>query len=142
MIQYRRRNSNTPLQHRDSEPVHLLLAYCNWSYPRDNHINIQTLRSMLSQYQEEYTLLYLRIINETPCGLISSFIEHEQLNSNILEDIHGRLRIRGFDIRDLNELYRMSYDIDIFSEDFSDIQKLIDNKEEIATNIPSNSIRN
>ncbi len=104
MLQYRRRNSNAPLQHRVTAPVHLLLTYCNWSYPRDNHISIQTLRSMLMRYQDVYTRFYLRMINETPRGLIFSFMEHEHLNQNALEDIYNRLNERGFDLRDFGEL--------------------------------------
>jgi len=104
MLQYRRRNSNTPLQDRTTEPVHLLLTYCNWSYPRDNHINIQTLRSILTRYQDEYIRLYLRMINETPSGLIFSFMDHEQLNPNAIEYIYNRLNSRGFDLRDFGEL--------------------------------------
>ena len=104
MLQYRRRNSNTPLQRRVTAPVHLLLTYCNWSYPRDHHINIQTLRNMLTCFQDEYTRLYLRMINETPTGLIYSFMEHEHLDPNTLEDIYNRLSDRGLDLRDFAEL--------------------------------------
>ncbi len=104
MLQYRRRNSNTPLQHRDTAPVHLLLTYCNWSYPRDNHISIQTLRDMLTHYQDEYARFYLRMINETPSGLIFSFMDHEHLDPNTLENIYNRLSNRGFDLRDFAEL--------------------------------------
>lgn len=104
MLQYRRRNSNAPLQHRETAPVHLLLTYCNWSYPRDNHISIQTLRDMLTRYQDEYARFYLRMINETPSGLIFSFMDHEHLDPNTLENIYNRLSDRGFDLRDFGEL--------------------------------------
>jgi hypothetical protein len=104
MLQYRRRNSNTPLQTRTTTPVHILLTYCNWSYHRDSHIGIDTLISMLTQFQEEYVRFYLRMINETPRGLIYSFMTQEHLNPNVLEGIYQVLESRGFDLRDFREL--------------------------------------
>ena len=104
MLQYRRRNSNTVLQPRTTTPVHLLLTYCNWSYSRDRHIDIRILKSMLTKFQDEYIRFYLRMINETPRGLIYSFIEQENLDLHILEEIYEVLVHRGFDLRDFREL--------------------------------------
>jgi hypothetical protein len=59
---------------------------------------------MLTHYEDKYARLYLRIINETPRGLIFSFMEHEHLDPNTLEDIYNRLNERGFDLRDFGEL--------------------------------------
>ena len=104
MLQYRRRNSNTPLLPRVTQPTHLLLTYCNWSYRRDRHINMQILRSILTHFQENYIRFYLRIINETPSGLAYSFMEQESLNPNTLTEIHQILSERGFDLREMKEL--------------------------------------
>jgi len=104
MLQYRRRNSTTLLQPRTTTPVHLLLTYCNWSYHIDSHIDIQTLINMLTQFQDKYIRFYLRMINETPSGLIYSFIQQENLNPNTLSHIYHVLDNRGFDLRDFREL--------------------------------------
>jgi hypothetical protein len=59
---------------------------------------------MLTQFQDEYVRFYLRMINETPRGLIYSFIEQENLNPHRLEEIYEILVHRGFDLRDFSEL--------------------------------------
>jgi len=101
MLQYRRRNSNTPLQARTNVSRHPLLTYCNWSHDRSRHINESTLRNMLSKFQDKYITFYLRMINETPRRVVNSFIEQEHLDSHILEDIYDRLNNRGFDLKNL-----------------------------------------
>jgi len=101
MLQYRRRNTSTPLQPRINISRHPLLTYCNWSHDRSRHINETTLRNMLSRFQDRYITFYLRMINETPRSVVDSFIEQEHLDSHILEDIYNRLNNRGFDLRNL-----------------------------------------
>jgi len=104
VLQYRRRNSNIPLQSNSTLSVHLLLTYCNWSYPKSSHIDTQTLKHSLNSFQDRYLRYYLRIINETPKGLIYSFMKQEGLDINSLKDIYDTLSSRGFDLREFSEL--------------------------------------
>jgi hypothetical protein len=101
MLQYRRRNSNTPLQPRTNIARHPLLTYCNWSHDRSRHINTRRLRNILTRFQNNYIHFYIRMINETPRSVVDSFIEQEQLNPNTLENIYDILNTRGFDLREL-----------------------------------------
>jgi len=103
MLQYRRRNSNTPPP-RVTMSRHPLLTYCNWSHDRSRHINEETLISMLTRFQDRYIHFYLRMINETPRRVIDNFIEQHNLNTHALEDIYTRLDARGFDLRELVEI--------------------------------------
>jgi len=103
MLQYRRRNSNTPPP-RINMSRHPLLTYCNWSHDRSRHINEDTLVSMLTHFQDRYIHFYLRMINETPPRVIDDFISQNNLNPNALEDIYIRLDNRGFDLRDIGEI--------------------------------------
>ena len=101
MLYYRRRNSNTPippLMHTQSHP---LLTYCNWSYDHSRHINTETLRRILSQFDERFIHVYLRLMNEVPLHIIDSFIAQEQLDPNTLVGVHHILTQRGFDLKDL-----------------------------------------
>lgn len=101
MLQYRRRHSNTPLQPRTIISRHPLLTYCNWSYDSSRHIDISTLRDILTHFQDNYIHFYLRIINETPRRVVDSFIEQENLDAHILENIYTILNQRGFDLKEL-----------------------------------------
>lgn len=97
MIQYRRRNSTRP------PPIisisrHPLLTYCNFSHGRSRHIDEDTLVNMLIHFQNKYIHFYLRMINETPRRVVDDFISQNNLNCNVLDEIHTRLGKRGFDL--------------------------------------------
>ena len=101
MLQYRRRNSNTPLQHETNITRHPLLTYCNWSHDSSRHIDTQRLRNILTRFQDNYIHFYLRIINDTPRNVVNSFIVQEHLHPNTLENIYQILNNRGFDLKNL-----------------------------------------
>jgi len=101
MLQYRRRNSTTLLQPRTSVARHPLLTYCNWSYDRSRHIDETTLKEILSRFESKYINYYLRMINETPRRVIDDFIEQNNLNTHIVEDIYQILDHHGFDLKEL-----------------------------------------
>ena len=101
MLYYRRRNSDTPLPPLVHTQNHPLLTYCNWSYDRSRHIDTATLRNILSQFDERFIHIYLRLINETPGNIIDSFMSQEHLDPTILSQVRNILNQRGFDLKDL-----------------------------------------
>jgi len=101
MLHYRRRNSDTPLPTCMHTQNHPLLTYCNWSYDHSRHIDTVTLRNILSQFDEKFIHIYLRLINETPRNVIDSFISQEHLDPTIFSQVHNILNQRGFDIKEL-----------------------------------------
>ena len=103
MIYYRRRNSNEPLPPR-TVSRHPLLTYCNWSHHRSRHIDEDTLRDMLTNIQERYFHIYLRMINETPRNVVDDFIEQNNLNPQIIRDIYQELDRRGLDLVEATEI--------------------------------------
>ena len=99
MLQYRRRNSDMPIPSIVRTRNHPLLTFINWSYDRSRQIDSITLRTILSSFDENYIHLYLRLFNEIPREVIHSFLIQENLDKNILDQIHHRLSNRGFDLR-------------------------------------------
>jgi hypothetical protein len=99
MLQYRRRNSDMPIPTVTYTRNHPLLTFINWSYVRNRQIDTLTLRSIFSNFNEDYIHIYLRLFNEIPREVINSFLMQENLNKNLLDQIHHRLNNRGFDLR-------------------------------------------
>jgi len=104
MLHYRRRNSNEPIQVQQSVSVPALVGFCNYSYDRQNHIDRETLRNILSSFNEDYIYLYLRIFNEASSSMLHSFMELENINPQSLISIYRTLLDRGFDLRELNKI--------------------------------------
>ena len=98
MLQYRRRNSDT-LAPTVKLTRHPLLTYVNWSYERSRQLDNKVVRKILSQYDENYNHVYLRLINEVPKRTIDSFLEQEKIESTSLLQIYQQLKSRGFDIK-------------------------------------------
>jgi len=103
MLQYRRRNSSAPAPQRDRS-VPALVGLCNWSYDPSRHIDTDRLRRILSSYSPEYTHIYLRIFNEATPQMLATFLDVAQLDTSALATIYERLRQRGFDLRNLDEI--------------------------------------
>jgi hypothetical protein len=101
MLHYRRRDSHTSLPPQMQAYTHPLLTYCNWSYDRASHIDIQTLRDILNHFDERYIHVYLRLINEIPRNIIESFVTAEHISPTAFSQIHHILTQRGFDLKDL-----------------------------------------
>ena len=101
MLQYRRRNTNTPiiqLQHSDISD-NPLLTYCNWSYNHIYHIDLDTLKIILTSFDKAYIPFYLRIFNETPAELLESFTSQYNISKSSLLDIRKILINSGFRIK-------------------------------------------
>jgi len=94
MLQYRRRNSDMPIPTVTHIRNHPLLTYVNWSYDRTRQIDTLTLRSIFLNFNENYIHIYLRLFNEIPREVIHSFLIQENLDKNILDQIHHRLSNR------------------------------------------------
>ncbi|WP_353662635.1 hypothetical protein [Hydrogenimonas sp. SS33] len=98
MLHYRRRNSTEPAPARRMNR-HPLLTYLNWSYDRSRHLNAQQLREILTQYDERYAHLYMRLFNEVPRDVVSSYLRQERIDSSVLADIYRAMSRLGIDLR-------------------------------------------
>ena len=103
MLQYRRRNLIEKLrQQQENKPIDTpLLTYCNWSYSSDYHIDLETLKSILHSFNQEYIPFYLRIFNETPSRVIEAFLEQYQISKSSLQSISQSLEEDGFKVKTL-----------------------------------------
>ena len=101
MLQYRRRNSiEKPKQQQKDKPIVTpLLTYCNWSYSFDYHIDLNTLKSILDSFHQEYIPFYLRIFNKTPSRVVEAFLEQYQISKSSLESIFQSLEVDGFKVK-------------------------------------------
>jgi len=100
MLHYRRRNSTEPAPARRMHR-HPLLTYLNWSYDRSRHLDMQQLREILAQFDERYAHIYLRLFNEVPREIVSSFMREESIDERVLAELyHAMLRL-GADLRPL-----------------------------------------
>lgn len=98
MLHYRRRNSTEPAPVRRMNH-HPLLTYLNWSYDRSRHLNAQQLREILTQYDEQYAHLYMRLFNEVPRDIVSSYLREEGIDNSVLADIYQAMSRLGIDLR-------------------------------------------
>ena len=101
MLQYKRRNttkisSSKETNRATSTP---LLTYCNWSYSSDYHIDLNTLKSILTSFNREYIPFYLRIFNETPSRVVEAFLEQYQISKSSLQSISKSLEADGFKVK-------------------------------------------
>lgn len=101
MLQYKRRNSTKVSTSKkiNIAPSTPLLTYCNWSYTSDYHIDLNTLKSILNSFNQEYIPFYLRIFNETPSRVVESFLEQYQISKSSLESISQSLEENGFKVK-------------------------------------------
>ena len=104
MLQYRRRDSKIKLtQENFEEPSGMaILTYCNWSYSPQSHIDLETLKTILHSFNQEYIPFYLRILNETPKELVENFLEQYNILKTSLQNISKELRESGFRVREFN----------------------------------------
>ena len=98
MLRYRRRNSTEPVPARRMNR-HPLLTYINWSYDQSRHLDERQLREMLTQFDERYAHLYMRLFNEVPREVLFSYLDQEGIKSSVLADIHQAVRRLGIDLR-------------------------------------------
>ncbi len=101
-MHYRKRNSKEPFPIVNKNPKHILLTYCNWSYAKNKHIDIQTLKEILTTFTENKIHFYLRIINETPIHVVYSFIKREELKKSDFKSIYDILKDRNFDLKEID----------------------------------------
>ena len=104
MLQYRRRGSKAKLTQKSFEnPSDIaILTYCNWSYSPKSHIDLETLKTILCSFHQEYIPFYLRILNETPKELVENFLEQYNILKTSLQSISKELRDSGFRVKDFN----------------------------------------
>jgi len=100
MLHYRRRNSTKPIPTRRINR-HPLLTYINWSYDQSRHLNSQQLREMLTQFNESYAHLYIRLFNEVPREVIYSYLRQERIDIRVLANIYQATSQLGIDLRPL-----------------------------------------
>jgi hypothetical protein len=101
MLHYNRRNSITALTSHSSDKNLLapLLTYCNWSYAPDYHIDLDTLKTILHSFNQEYIPFYLRIFNETPSQVVEAFLEQYHISKSSLQSISQSLEADGFKVK-------------------------------------------
>jgi len=100
MLQYKRRDTtdiSISQQHKSNSAP--LLTYCNWSYAPDYHIDLNTLKNILSLFNDEYIPYYLRIFNETPYRVVEAFLEQYEISKSSLESIYQNLLNNGFKVK-------------------------------------------
>ena len=97
MLHYRRRNSTEPAPVRRMSR-HPLLTYINWSYDRNRHLDAQQLREILTKFDERYSHIYIRLFNEVPRDVVSSYLQQEGIDKNTLAEIHRTMHRQGIDL--------------------------------------------
>ena len=98
MLHYRRRNSAEPAPVRRMNR-HPLLTYINWSYDQNRHLDAQQLRETLTQFDERYAHIYIRLFNEVPREVVSSYLRQEGIDDSVLADIYRAMIRLGADLR-------------------------------------------
>ena len=100
MLHYTRRGDISTSTTRSSESsISSLLTYCNWSYSATNHIDMETLKSILKTFNPNYIPYYLRIFNETPYEVISYFLKQHHISKSSIESIYIQLSKLGIRIK-------------------------------------------
>ena len=75
-----------------SSPTNAFLSRCNWSYPRENHINVNQAVEMLRNYDSNYMPFYIRIFNELPKAVLESFIQEHNIAMSQINTLYLTLR--------------------------------------------------
>jgi len=101
VLQYRRRNSQQTLESQPQNDItrNPLLTYCNWSYAKEYHINLETLQDILREFNENYIPFYLRIFNETPINVLEAFLNQYHISKATIRSISENLITRGFQVK-------------------------------------------
>ena len=100
MLHYTRRGDiSTSTTHTSVNSISSLLTYCNWSYDSTNHIDSETLKSILKTFNPNYIPYYLRIFNETPYEVISYFLKQHHISKSSIESIYIQLSKLGIRIK-------------------------------------------
>ncbi|MEA2050726.1 MAG: hypothetical protein U9O56_08360 [Campylobacterota bacterium] len=103
MLSYRRRNSTAIVSDANITNVSKsLITYCNWSYASKYHIDESTLVNILTSFNTQYIPFYLRIFNETPLDILTSFIESHNISMQQIQNLHDKLNHRsGLRVKEL-----------------------------------------
>ena len=103
MLSYRRRNSTIITNDVNITNVNRsLITYCNWSYASQYHIDESTLVNILTSFNTKYIPFYLRIFNETPLDILTSFIESHDISMQQIKNLHDKLNHRnGLRVKEL-----------------------------------------
>jgi len=101
VLQYRRRDSQQTLVSQPQNDITLnpLLTYCNWSYAKEYHIQLETLQDILKNFNENYIPFYLRIFNETPKNILESFLNQHHISKATTQTIYETLIGRNFQLK-------------------------------------------
>jgi len=97
MLHYRRRDSNKPVPARCINR-HPLLTYINWSYDRSRHLDDRRLREILTQFDERYAHIYIRLFNEVPKEVLSSYLRKEEIDESVIVNIYRSMNWFGIDL--------------------------------------------
>ncbi|MEA2018634.1 MAG: hypothetical protein U9N59_09310 [Campylobacterota bacterium] len=103
MLSYRRRSSTAIASDVNITDVNrFLITYCNWSYASQYHIDESTLVNILTSFNTQYIPFYLRIFNETPLNILTSFIESHNISMQQIQNLHDKLNHRsGLRVKEL-----------------------------------------
>lgn len=93
MLTYRRRGSSESTTHINvnSNKNIKFLGYCNWSYTKNHHININEAINMLNSFNSIYIPYYIRIFNEMPRDVLYDFIKRNNISYSSIEAVHRNL---------------------------------------------------
>ena len=100
MLQYRRRYATTPTPTRRTVR-HPLLTYINWSYDPSRHLDAQQMSRLLTEFDETYGHIYMRLFNEVPREIVRSFIDEAGIEQDSIHRIYREMCRLGADLRPL-----------------------------------------
>jgi len=86
MLNYQRKN----YKHLNSNSTcHPLVAYTNYSFDKNHHIDEARLKSILRSYTKEQSPIYRRLFNEVPVELLKDFTKKNDISIAILKDTYN-----------------------------------------------------
>ncbi|WP_122893092.1 hypothetical protein [Arcobacter peruensis] len=93
MLTYRRRGSSESTTHItvNSNRNTKFLGYCNWSYTRNHHININEAIRMFRNFNSIYIPYYIRIFNEVPRSVLYDFTQRNNIKDSQIKKIYVNL---------------------------------------------------
>jgi len=86
MLNYRGKN----FRHLNSDSVcHPLVAYTNYSFDSDHHINENKLKTILRHYTKKQSPVYRRLFNEVPVEILKDFTKKNNISIDLVKDTYS-----------------------------------------------------